>query len=433
MYGLIFTYVLTFGGAVVSLFNPFHGLLVYICFAILKPPALWPWAVPPENYSRIVGIAFLLGWAMNGFGDGRLGKARPVVMMLLGYFLWVVLSTTFGIDPPLGVPFIEYLAKIVLPFVAGVTLIHTWKQLQLLLWVIVGSCAFLAYEANLLYLSKYDMERLPVFNLDNNSVSILIVTGFGLTLIMAFEDPARWRRLFMFGVSAAMAHVPMMTMSRGGMLGAAVASAVAVAIVPKSRQTWITILGGVAVGVVLAGPSVVAEFTTTFNAEAQRDASAESRLLLWLDCTDTMLKNPILGAGQDCWSKVVETYGWVKGKEAHSLWFQTGAELGIPGVTFLFMFYFLSVFLPWRASKRTNAAWMPTVARMMAASLSGFAISASFVTVEGFELPFYVALIGACGTKIAYDEQAAQALESEYDEDEDCEHTEFVEKWAMAH
>jgi hypothetical protein len=47
-------------------------------------------------------------------------------------------------------------------------------------------------------------------------------------------------------------------------------------------------------------------------------------------------------------------------------------------------------------------------------------VAASFVTVEGFELPFYVALIGACGRKIAYAEHAqALALEAEFDDLDD--------------
>ncbi len=40
MKGLIFTYVLTYGGALVSLFRPYYGFLVYVCFGLLKPEAL---------------------------------------------------------------------------------------------------------------------------------------------------------------------------------------------------------------------------------------------------------------------------------------------------------------------------------------------------------------------------------------------------------
>jgi probable O-glycosylation ligase (exosortase A-associated) len=435
MNGLIFTYALTYGGSIISIFNPFYGLLIYICFAILKPPALWPWAVPPANYSRIIGIAFLVGWALNGFGDGKLGRARPIVAALLCYFLWVVLSTMFGMAPERGAPFIEYLIKIILPFIAGLTLIHTWQQLRQLLWVILGSCAFLAYEVNLMYLHGVDVEHNPIFGIDNNSFSILMSLSFGLSLVLALEERVVWRQFMFFGFAAAMAHVPMLSMSRGGMLGVVAATGVAVLLAPKTRRTWMMIAAGAAVAMALAGPSVIEEFSTSFQPEEERDGSAESRILLWQDCLDTAKKNPVFGIGQECWQLVVESYGWPKNKEAHSLWFQTTAELGFPGVGFLLLFYYRSMTVPWRARRAGDTDWMPTVARMMMASLAGFCISASFVTVEGFVLPYYVVLLGACGVKMAYAQQAALALEDESDDAYDLSLAppDWRRPWAPAH
>jgi O-antigen ligase len=432
MNGLLFTYALTYGGAFASFFRPYYGLLIYVCFAILKPPALWPWAVPPGNYSRVIAVAFLIGWAMNGFGDGRLGRARAVVWAFLGYYLWVILSTSFGMAPALGAPFIEYLAKIILPFIAAVTLIRTWEQLKTLLWVMIGSCAFLAYEANLLYLKGYDVEHNRLFGLDNNSFSILMATSMGLALVWAFEETVLWRRVMLLGFAAAMAHVPMMSMSRGGMLGALAAACVAVALTPKSRRTWLMILAGLVVASILAGPSVVKEFSSSFKSEEELDGSAAGRMELWRNCTDTMLKNPLFGIGQECWSLVVESYGWPKGKEAHSLWFQTAAELGVPGVTFLMLFYILAVTRPWRASRATGDPRIALVARMMAASIAGFAVSASFVTVEGFELPFYVVMVGACATRIAYEEQAAYLADEDFGDEHALDPVVSPANWAGA-
>ena len=138
MKGLLFTYGLTYGGAVISFFNPFYGFLIYVCFAIVKPPALWHWSVPAGNHSRIIGIAFLLGWAIHGFGDGRLGKAKIIVWALLGYWLWVTLSTLLCPQPDLGIPLSRPWRKSCLPFVAGVTLIRSRDQLSQLFWVILG-------------------------------------------------------------------------------------------------------------------------------------------------------------------------------------------------------------------------------------------------------------------------------------------------------
>ena len=73
--GLILTYFLTYGGALVSLGRLFVGLLIYICFAIVKPEALWYWSVPRGNYSRIIAGALLVAWVLHGFGNWRLGRA----------------------------------------------------------------------------------------------------------------------------------------------------------------------------------------------------------------------------------------------------------------------------------------------------------------------------------------------------------------------
>ena len=57
--GLIFTYGMTAVGAVGGLVSPFFGLLVYVCFAIVRPDYMWFWSVPQGNYSRIIAVAML--------------------------------------------------------------------------------------------------------------------------------------------------------------------------------------------------------------------------------------------------------------------------------------------------------------------------------------------------------------------------------------
>ena len=99
--GLIFTYVMTFGGALAALFSPFVGLLVYVCFAIVRPQFLWAYALPPGgNYSRIVAMGLLAGWALKGFGSWRFGRARVMVVALGGFGLWAVVAMQFAVDRP---------------------------------------------------------------------------------------------------------------------------------------------------------------------------------------------------------------------------------------------------------------------------------------------------------------------------------------------
>jgi O-antigen ligase len=360
--------------------------------------------VPAGNYSRIIGVAFLVGWAIHGFGDRSFGKAKLIALSLLGYWFCVVASTASSPNPELGLPFVEYLAKILLPFIAGVTLVDSVEKLRQLMWVIVCSTSYLAFEANLAYFNGYDFTNGQFLAIDNNAFSILMATSFGFALVLSYEDTVAWRRYLCFGIAAAMAHVPMLAMSRGGMLGILAAAAVATIVIPRSLRKWRLNFAIIVAGSILAGPSVVKEFASTFNDPEQRDESAQGRLDLWRDCTDAMMKNPLFGIGVNHWPIVSESYGWPKGKAGHSTWFQTGAELGVPGISALLAFYgvtLLGAIRVVRARDDDPDPSLSTYARMVIVSLSGFVASASFVTVDGFELPFYVAMFGACTLKLS--------------------------------
>src|SRR5436309_1937116 len=137
MKGAIFTYLLTYGGAVASLFDPFTGLLVYVAFAILRPQTLWYWSVPAGNYSRIVAIALLAGWGLSGFGRWDFGRARGVVIALLGYWAWLVVAALPAPDQGRAWAYLESMSKGFLPCLVAITLIDSVAKLRQLAWVIV--------------------------------------------------------------------------------------------------------------------------------------------------------------------------------------------------------------------------------------------------------------------------------------------------------
>ena len=47
--GFLFVNLMTYGGAVVSLFNPFVGFLIYVSFAVLRPEFVWRIRSYPEQ------------------------------------------------------------------------------------------------------------------------------------------------------------------------------------------------------------------------------------------------------------------------------------------------------------------------------------------------------------------------------------------------
>jgi probable O-glycosylation ligase (exosortase A-associated) len=402
--GLIFTYVLTYGGAVASLYRPFYGLLVYICFAIVRPEAMWFWAVPAGNYSRIVAIALLVGWTLHGFGNWNLGRARGIVLALIGFWAWTALSAFLAPNSEVAWNFVESHSKIFLPVLVGITTLDSIAKLKQLLWVIVLSQGYVALEMNLAYYSGFNRVQEAGFGgMDNNCVAIAMVAGTGMAFFLGLEVPRWWQKALAWAAGALMAHTVLFSFSRGGMLGLIVTALITFALIPKKPKHYIAFLLAVLLAIRLAGTEVQERFATSFaNVEGSLEESAQSRLELWAACWDSM-KNAPLGIGPDHWPLISQEYGFAKGKHGHSLWLQLGAELGFPGLLCLGLFYGLCILRLWPLTRRSELVdpWLRATARMVIASLIGFMFSAQFVSLPGLELPYYTALVGAGVLRLA--------------------------------
>jgi len=396
--GLLFTYALTYGGALVSLFNPFYGLLIYICFAISKPEVMWPWSVPVGNYSRIVAISLLLGWVLRGFGNWQLGRAKGVVFAFIGFWLWAVFSGTFAAtDHDRAFKFVEENGKILLPFLVGVTVIESPKQLTILIWVIVASVGYFALREN----ETYYLYGMPV---GDNLKAHMMVVGSGLAFFSGLASQNLSMKTAGFAAAALMIHAAMFHMSRAAMIGIFVVGALTFLVLPKNWKTMSLMIVALAIGLRLAGPNIVHEFMTVTASEEERDASAASRFDLWAGLASEIQSNPVLGLGPNHWQLNSQNHGFVKGKDGHCLWLQMGAEMGIPGLMFLLCFYGLSVWrlLPAAMGRSEHELpWLRPVAQMVVVSICAFSVEQMFGSFSGMELPYYVVLIAAVALKLS--------------------------------
>ncbi|HJT34355.1 MAG TPA: O-antigen ligase family protein [Pirellulales bacterium] len=404
MKGLIFTYALTYGGAAAALVKPWYGVLIYICFATIRPEWLWFWSVEPGNYSRVIAIATIAGWLIHGFGDWRLGRAGPIAWAYLALFGWAVVSgAAAGFDANV-VEYLDLQSKMLLPFFIGLTMIGSVRMLQQAVWTMVGSLGYLALEFNRAYLSGYNPIWPDGFGaMDNNCVAIEMVAGTGAAVFLAMRSERWWQKGLAFAAAILMAHTVMFSNSRGGFLGLLVMTSIAFCLVPKQPRHYLMFAALLAIGVRLAGPGVLARFSTAFADSETLDASAAGRVELWKACWDVMQHQPLLGVGPNHFPLVAPDYGFPKGKEAHSLWLQTGAELGFVGLTMLASFYGTTIVLAWRLIKTPHPLdpWLREIARMVAAGLVGFVVAALFVTINRLEYPVYIALLGAGALKLS--------------------------------
>jgi probable O-glycosylation ligase (exosortase A-associated) len=399
MKGLLFTYAMTYGGAVASLFNPFVGLLVYVCFAIIKPESLWYWAVPEGNYSRVVGVALLLGWMFRGFGVWRFGRASGVVAALSGFMGWSAVGYLLAPDKGKAWVFVEALAKIVLPFLVGITTIDSVRKLKQLVWVIVLSQGYVAYELNMTYLGGYNrLQETGFGGIDNNGYAIGLLIATGLAFFLGLAERVWWHKVLSWGAAGCCGHAVLLSFSRGAMLGVIVTGAMSFWLIPKRPKHYAAAAVALALGLRLAGPQVQERFATVFSSREERDVSAASRLDLWKACLECAARNPVTGLGPNHWPLVAHEFGFTVGKSAHSTWMETAAEQGVPGFALLAAFYVLCIAQLWpmrHDSYPVVDPWLHEAARMVIAGLVGFVVAAQFVTLHGLEIPYYTTLVGA--------------------------------------
>lgn len=413
MKGLIFTYLMTYGGASLSLLNPFYGLLVYICFAIVRPEFMWYWSVPKGNYSRIVAVGLILGWILHGMGTWNFGRARAVVYSLILFWLWTILVTMFAENREVAMFYAEMLTKIVVPFVIGITLIDSTARLMQLAWTIALSEAYVGLEMNLAYLAGWNRAYEGFGSLDNNGLAVTMVCGAAFALVLGMEAKSLWTKAIAFGGGLGMLHVVLFSFSRGGMVGLIISALAGFWIIPKRPQHVLAFVVAVTLGVSLAGKEVRERFMSSFAEGEERDASAQSRIELWKDCLEIMYNEP-MGIGPGQFELVSVRFGWARKKAAHTTWLQIGAEQGIIGFFSILTFYLLCM-LRLRPIARERVPENPalcSMARVVAATIPGFMVAAQFVSLATVEIPYYAVLVGVGVLRLS----TADVPAPEYDE-----------------
>jgi probable O-glycosylation ligase (exosortase A-associated) len=413
MKGLILTYLLAVGGTILSLGQPLIGLLVYIIFSIVRPQVLFAWAGDMNDMSLIVGIALLVGWAFKGLGRWTFGRAGLPTWCLLAFFGWFTLSALFAADPVFAFGSVIERAKVVLPFLVGITLIRSERWISALAWTIVLAHGYLGAEMNWSYFNGYNRAQAEGLLGDNNSFAVSMVAAVGPAIFLALSTKRWWKKGLAFGCALLCIHTVLLTFSRGGILSLAITGVVMAVLMPKRPTYLLALVLTGAIAFRLMGPEVTARFMTTFASDEQRDESAESRIELWGDCLTVMERHPVFGVGPWHWPRIAPEFGWPEGKQAHSFWMQLGAECGIPTLLFLVLFYAVTAGRSWSMARRSRGTEYEAYGLYVVSGLTGFIVSAQFVSMEGLEVPYYIALVGVAALKLKGEQEATTSAPEE--------------------
>jgi O-antigen ligase len=392
--GLLLVYLVTAIGTVGALRYPLIGLYIYVGFAVLRPQEIWGWAGDFGSISLLVGCSMVIGWALQGFGSWQFGRGRAVVVLLLSFIAWFAVAGELGVDPSNSRHVLIAFAKVVVPVLVGLTMLKTQQQCLTLLWVIVLTQGFVAFEMNSEYLLTGRNRAQEGFGAgDNNFFGLSLVTVIGPAIALAITTPKWYAKLLAAGTSALILHTILLTFSRGAFLGLVVMAVTAFVLMPKRPRNLAAIAASVGIAIWLTGPELAERYWSTFNAEESRDGSAQSRVELWVDCLEVIGDYPVFGIGSGNWGVIAPRYGWPQGKSAHSVWIEMAADAGIPAALLLFSFFAVAALKLWpmaRARPSPETRQLIGIATGGVLAVAGFIVTGQFVTAPALEVPYYV-------------------------------------------
>lgn len=406
---LAFMIVLTVWGTVGNLWNSFNGVLIYYLFAVLRPQFLWEWALPTGvPWSRYVALAtvagLILGFPQKGTPGVRVTQWSPASKILILFGAWCCLTGLTAEHREVSQPWLEEYLKITLMFGVAACLLRTIDQARALLLTAISALCYIAYEMNFFYLvNGYAfIYRRGYGGLDNNGAALMLAMAAPCCLII-WNREQRWWRWVLLGSLPLIIHAILMSFSRGAML--ALIAVTPLLLLRQRLLSWSTVFLTI---LLLAGLPLMAgkEIQERFFSiqQFQQDDSAQSRFTSWSIGWKMAQERPWLGFGLRNSNLYSFEYGAdMAGRTIHSQYLQIAADSGLTGAGL----YILALAMTWRSLARcrrllVNAkihhkevAWAIMIADCVEASMAVFCFGALFLSLEVFELPYLMLLLGS--------------------------------------
>lgn len=348
------------GFIVVSLpicfFRPFYGILVWTILAFLNPQA-YTWAYGQHQMALLVAVPTLIGVVC--FSRGWVSRLGSVEVLMIGVlWIWFTITSMVSVNTPMFVHHApdtwmrwEQVSKILLMAAMVTAVIHSFRQLRILLLTIGGCFAvFIVKALPFLILTNGDFRLYgPSGSMiaDNNDFGLALNMTLPLYLFLAQTESKRWMRIIMAILTLLTIPAIFFTYSRGALVGLVAMAVMLVLRSPKRVLLIPTICLGIAIALLLA-PS---KWRARMDPTQGLDESAESRINSWTFSWNLASDYPITGGGFETFSRqmfdryaphAVDVHG------PHSIYFGLLGEHGFPG---LFL-YLVLVYCSWRSASR---------------------------------------------------------------------------------
>ncbi len=428
MLGTILVFSCLFAVCLLAIRYPPAGVIGFYGFLLLDPEWNWRWAMPHDvPLQKSIFVALLIGFGFAGFRIQYQSKSSKwVVSGVVAFFVLCWLSSTQSFSPENSSFFMSVFWKQMLMLTAAIFLLDSPKSLKYLLVVAVVAQGYNALQINLEYFqtgfSRYAHRPWGSTGADNNGYSIITLPIMAGSFALAFFEKRLIVRGVLFGIGMLQIHQIMLMESRGCMLAAVAMFGILVWYMPRKNGNAQLVFTAVLLAGLLAGPSVVKEFNSSFAQGEQQDSSAQSRFYLWKAGWQITMDHPLLGVGPNAARVLVPAYyeGGLEqeDKALHNLFFDVSTGAGVFG----FVAYFTIFALPLLHAFRTYDAEDDELGALrlaVIAGIPGYLAASMFSSGLLFESCYVLVILGCvCSNIESYTDRlrADEGLELPTDE-----------------
>ena len=408
-----------------ALKRPYIGALMFAWMSIMNPHKLawgfannFPWA-------QLIAIVTLVGFLLSR----KERKDFPLTALTVAYLMLMVWMSVTSVTA-LGIPeWVRdrwiFVMKIHVMVLVTMMLIRGRQQIDLMVWVVMGSVAFYGVKGGVFTIVTGGSGRVwgPPGGMieENNALAVALVMMLPLMFYLMYSAQRRWLKLGLVGALVLVGFAVLGTQSRGALLALL---SIAVVLGFKSKHPMLAILGlalAVLVGIGFMPDSWTSRMDTIQGYRA--DSSAMSRIYTWITLWNLALDRPIFGAGFGTdtlnvfrrYAPVESPYDIFTGTVwvSHSIYFQALGEHGFPGL----LLYLLLGLFTWNMARRVikkttghseYGEWAPLLMRMCQVSLVGYAAGGAFLSLMHLDVIYYLmAIIVVTDATVRESEKAA--------------------------
>lgn len=326
-----------------------------------------------------------------------------ITVLLVLIPIWMTVTLFFALEPDAAYQRWVEVMKVFFFTLVTASLVHSRKQVEALLWVLVLSVGFYSVKGGVFTIVEGGAYRVygppgESYIADNNAIAMASIMMMPFMLYLSGIVSSKWVKTGLLGAALLSGMTVLGSQSRGAFLGVVAMMAF---LWMKSRRKMISGLALVA----LALPAIAFmpdSWTNRMHTiqTYEQDASAMGRVNAWWMLFNLANDRPLVGGGFEPYTpREFSKYAPdpIDIHAAHSIYFQILGEHGYVGLALFFCLGIASWVMAGRLVKssreRPDYVWAGDLGRAIQVSLVGFAVGGAFFNMAYWELLYYEIVI----------------------------------------